>query len=88
MKGKSLWGALILNLLFPGLGYLYVGRKRQLFSVGLLAGTVISYFSPALWKSDVDAPLMIGGLILALVFAVDAYQDAKETKLSGESNVD
>ncbi|MBI2853012.1 MAG: hypothetical protein HYX84_07940 [Chloroflexi bacterium] len=52
MKRKSQWGAAVLNLLLPGLGYLYVGRKRQWFSVGLLVASVVAYLSPGLWKAE------------------------------------
>ena len=79
-RPKHPWLAAVLNFALPGLGYLYLGSKRNYFSVGLLLAGVVSVFSPALWSSEVDLPLLVGGVIFAAVFAVDAYEDAKETR--------
>jgi hypothetical protein len=85
-KGKNPWAAAILNLVIPGLGYLFAGSKRRFFRIGVTAGTIVSLLSPSLWTEDFDAMFWIGGAIIAVIFAVDAYQDAKQTKplVSGE----
>ena len=40
-KKKSPWLAAILNFIFPGVGYIYVG-KRKIFSYLLIIGLVLS----------------------------------------------
>lgn len=76
-RTKSGWWAAILNFVLPGLGYLYTGRKRQFFSVGLLVSSVIAYFSPTSWRADLDAPAVLSSLLLSLIFAIDGYRDAR-----------
>ena len=82
MKGKSPWGAAILNFLIPGLGYLYVGRKRMFLSVGLLVSSIIVIASPTYWTSEGTGLLLFGGLVAAIAFAADAYKDAEETQVN------
>ena len=77
MKGKSQWGAAFLNLIIPGVGYIYVGAKRQTLSIGMTVATVATYMSPAYWRAEFDPALIIGSLVFAAVFAIDAYRDAE-----------
>ncbi len=57
-KRKSPGWAAFWNLFFPGLGYLYVGSKRQFFRVGLLVGyvtaTAVNFFDSSSQWSSVD----------------------------------
>ena len=81
VKGKSLWGAAVLNFFLPGLGYLYVGRKRTLLGVGLLVSSVAGYLSPTVWsKTEIDFPILLSAAIFSTIVAVDAWKDAEETK--------
>jgi len=70
--------AAILNAI-PGLGYLYLG-KRKLFSYTLLLvliiGVVDSLINPLPKPSTFLS--LIGGVILLLAFIYDAYNEAKE----------
>lgn len=74
---KNAWWAAVLNFVLPGLGYLYTGRKRQFFSVGLLVSSVIAYLSPTFWKADLDAPAVLSSFLFALIVAIDGYRDAQ-----------
>lgn len=77
---KNPWIATILNLLFPGAGYLYVG-KRVLFGGMLLTGTAIGYYwtftDPLAENLSANPLLLLAEGLFAVAFAVDAYQEAK-----------
>lgn len=82
-KAKKLpWLAMILNIVLPGAGYLYVG-KRMIFG-GLLLGATISGF---MWGPSDEAISIISnqwvitsGLLTYIAFAFDAYMEAKNSK--------
>lgn len=74
---KNAWWAAVLNFVLPGLGYLYAGRKRQVFSVGVLVSSVIAYFSSTFWRADLDAPAVVSSLLFSLIVAIDGYRDAQ-----------
>lgn len=79
---KKPWLAAFLNLIVPGVGYLYLG-KRKAFSVLLLISLVVfglALFSdPGLYKGYGESLLAgVSGFIVGLAFAVDAYLMAKE----------
>lgn len=87
-KGKSPWVAAVLNLIVPGIGYIYAGKKRTVFSVFLaLAFALITIanfmggasvkFESALTKIMYNA-VSISYLLLLIVFAWDAYKDVEE----------
>ena len=84
--GKNKWLAAILNLFLPGLGYIYVGRgKRAVFAVGLGFTSMFVFVVDFVTNGDFynfdDAPWMIPPAIAAaVIFAWDAYQDAKDTR--------
>ena len=68
-----------LNLGVPGLGYFYAGTKRTYFSVGLTVGTILTIVRSSFWSDDYfDVFSIPGGAIIALVFAVDRFQDSKK----------
>ena len=95
---RSPWIAAILNFIFPGLGYMYVGSKRQIFRVGLLLSSVLVFIGILAGGNNVEngtgptgsesAGLLIfmGAFISASVFAIDAYRDGEE-KRSQASNL-
>lgn len=85
-KLKSPWLAAILNLISPGLVYLYAGSKREFFKVGLPVTSValtFVYFVPIddSWTITDTAEIVIG-IIVAILFAVDAYKDAQEVNVA------
>ena len=65
VQRKRAWLAILLNVIVPGLGYLYVGEgKRLWFSLGLLITNVILYV--ATWKKDagqIDGWVVVGGIV-------------------------
>ncbi len=72
---KYPWLAAILNLLLPGLGYLYAG-KRMIFGGGLIILSIIyASFTLNAEMANID---WIIGLLLSLLFAYDGYQTALE----------
>jgi len=78
---KNPWIAAILNLLFAGAGYLYLG-KRGLFGGMLLAGVLVAYYwsftDPLAETLFSNALFMIAEGLFAVALAVDAYQEAKK----------
>ncbi|MCL5410826.1 MAG: hypothetical protein M1324_03145 [Patescibacteria group bacterium] len=80
MKNKRPWLAIVLNIILPGLGYLYVGR-RKVFGYLLTISSITSW----IWFPTKDfipliihSPMINIGLILVTVaFAYDAYIEAK-----------
>ena len=82
--GKNKWLAAILNFFMPGLGYIYVGRgKRAVFAVGLGVTSIFVFVAEIVTNYNYldDAPWMIpSGIAVAVIFAWDAYQDAKDTR--------
>ena len=64
-----------LNFGVPGLGCFYAGTKRTYFSFGLTVGTILAIVRTPFW-SDISS--ILGGAIIALVFAVDRFQDPKK----------
>lgn len=74
------WIASVTNGLLPGLGYLYLGSKRSFFSLGLILSGLVLFLSPAWWRqgADTDTLYWVSVAVLAVVFATDAWKDAKE----------
>ena len=84
MKPKNLWIAAILNFILPGLGYLYVGEKHLVVSIG--------FFVLSIWVGWHDWNEITGILrgtmaitehfllfiiLYPFVFAYDAVRDAQ-----------
>ena len=68
-----------LNLGVPGFVYFYAGTKRTYSSIGLNVGTILAIVRPSFWFDDYfDVSSIPGGAIIALVFAVDRFQDSKK----------
>ena len=74
--------AAILNLIFPGIGYLYIGGERNIFGILLTVGNllllVVSIVIP---PSSLDIYyniiVSIPWLIIGFAFAFDAYKTAQ-----------
>lgn len=83
---KKPWLAALLNIIIPGLGYLYIG-KRVVFGVLLVISEVaalIWMFIPGNYEL-LENTAGLGWYYLAVIFAViafalDAYNTAKEVK--------
>ena len=87
MKQKSQWLAAFLNLFFPGIGYVYAG-KRVGFGVGLFVCTTLFLSISLLDPSVMDAPTgqydnfyFLIFLAIYLLFAYDGYRTAQEVNL-------
>ncbi len=80
---KNPWLAATLNFLLPGLGYIYAGR-RAVFGAGLIL--VLFVLSFLLFKDlqfsnltpEYDMRSLAWAVSLNLLFAYDAYTDAKK----------
>lgn len=75
---KKPWLAALLNFLFYGVGYLYVGN-RVLFGI-LLVVTGVS--ESIFWLSTDSMPptIIITSLIASAAFAYDGYRDAQQAE--------
>lgn len=90
MKNKSAAIAALLNIV-PGVGYLYLGRRRTL-AVLLIVGMVLgdlSVFDPAFMAFADKASInfwdllgLIGFVGVEVAFIYDAYKEAKLNDLS------
>jgi hypothetical protein len=81
-RGRRTQAAVILNFFLPGLGYMYLGRRRR-FDKVILTGFAIGYFvyfaSLALPSEETLSFLgVIGTLVIAYAFADDARLLADE----------
>lgn len=78
---KRGWLAILFNIFVPGLGYLYVGEKRQWFSIGILISSVITWAGilafPIPQPQPGDTLYGLAGLVLLVTFAYDVYQDVQ-----------
>ena len=80
VKPKSPIIAALLNFLVPGLGYQYVGSKRYTFRMGIMIATALALFSPIMrFDKGIDPAFLVSAFIMVVVFAIDAYEDARET---------
>ena len=85
MKNPAL--ATVLNVLFPGAGYVYLG-KRAIFGKIMLSGTILCFIGvvlsaiynplPEITFHLVDLVSLAGGIITLIAFGYDANQLAKE----------
>ncbi|MBS3131380.1 hypothetical protein J4212_03025 [Candidatus Woesearchaeota archaeon] len=83
-KFKKPWLAALLNLIIPGLGYLYVGR-RITFAVLLVSGEILALIGD--WKEifseepilfTLNETLLTLSLLLTwIAFAYDGYKTAE-----------
>ena len=75
MRRKSRGLAALLNLLLPGVGYLYVGRRvgfAVLLFIGVLLGTAEAYSD----DGTISGLEAVGGIIIAIAFAIDGWGEA------------
>ena len=81
------WLAAILNLIFPGIGYVYIG-KRMFFGITVLILYASFYYNIFLVPSSASSePLhpneivfFLAGILFHIGFSYDAYKDAEEAK--------
>ena len=82
---KNPWVSAVLNFIFPGLGYIYSGKKRMAFSVGLFVLSI--WVGIHDWneitailsgKMGITEHFLLFIILYPLVFAYDAFKDAKE----------
>ena len=80
---KRPWLAALLNAVFPGIGYIYNG-KRKVFGY-ILVGAVLVSVGEAFYLGYINQPEMEGtiagwivGVLFIFAFAYDAYTEAKE----------
>ena len=84
-KTKNPWAAAVLNFILPGLGYIYTKKKRIIFSVSLFILSIIvaihdwDEITAILYgRMSLTVHFMLFIILYPLVFAWDAYKDAKE----------
>ena len=83
---KKPWLAAVLNFLFFGVGYIYVGR-RVLFGILLI---IIGFTESIFWfyTGSIAPQFIATSIVASSAFAYDGYRDAKElNKLVLKSSV-
>lgn len=90
MKQKRPWLAAFLNIIIPGLGYLYV-RRRKVFGYLLTISSVMSW----IWfPAEEVFPLIahnvmlnVSMILITIAFAYDAYAEAKVANLGEKKGI-
>lgn len=78
-RKKNAWVAGILNFIFPGLGYLYVG-KRKIFALGLILSSIFLIIDALISETEIVNGSFIGfiaSIIMLFAFGYDAYKETK-----------
>ena len=73
MKRKVPALAAFLNLILPGVGYIYVGN-RIVFGILLLVAGLIAIY--AVWPYEFSGLEWVASLIFAVAFAIDGWSEA------------
>lgn len=77
---KKPWLACLLNIIFPGVGYIYVGN-RVMFGILFFISSLI-VFSSSLSLEDISIKMLgiiiVSGVFQLIALAYDAYKDAEE----------
>ncbi len=80
VKLKKVWLAVLLNLIFPGAGYIYLGRRKyfafMLFAVIILAGINRYFINPSIIHPSTLFEAVIS-VIFSIAFGFDAYTETK-----------
>lgn len=79
MNIKKPWLAALLNIILPGLGYVYVG-KRILFGYGILFSSIMMSWGFSFEKIPIF--VWVSSIIADMLFAYDSYKDAQEMNMS------
>ena len=78
--GKNPWIAAILNIIIAGLGYIYVGRRKN-FGYLLIIGQVLILanimVNPTAQNTAIEPLVIIGGILWELAFAYDGFRMAQ-----------
>ncbi|OGI71102.1 hypothetical protein A3B84_03015 [Candidatus Nomurabacteria bacterium RIFCSPHIGHO2_02_FULL_35_13] len=80
---KKPWLACVLNIVLPGVGYIYVGN-RVVFGILLFISNLIvwtSSVSLSEFSNSAIGIMVISGIVMIIAFAYDGYKDAQETNL-------
>lgn len=77
---KNPWVAAGLNIIISGLGYIYVGNRRE-FGFLLLAGEIMTFFAlvqnPVLLSLLSSGWILIASILWKAALALDGYSDAR-----------
>lgn len=75
-KKKNPWIAGILNAVVPGIGYLYIG-KRKIFSYLLISGFILSIIDMIYYEWFPPDTIIgwISTIVLLFAFGYDAYKE-------------
>lgn len=91
---KKPWLACVLNIILPGVGYVYVGHRVAFGILLFISNLFIWSFSwPSGWSwsklsNSMLASIFIAVILTTIAFAYDAYKDAQEVNLrSGEKAI-
>ena len=75
---KKPWLAALLNFVIWGLGYLYVGKRKN-FGIMLVIGAIlVLVLTATLELSLADILSLPGSVIISFAFAYDGYKTAQE----------
>ena len=87
MKNKNKWIATILNII-PGLGYLYLGKRKvfsYLFLLAILIGVIDSFFNP--WPETHYTLLsFIGTMAIIFAFMYDAFKENNDMSVKKKND--
>src|SRR3989338_4553671 len=78
---KRPWLAALLNIIIWGLGYLYVGKRKNFGILLLLGQLLIIILTAGVVESNwtlFDSLSLPGVILVYIAFAYDAYKTAKE----------
>ncbi len=85
MTKKNRWVAAVLNFLLPGLGYIYTKKKRMIFAWSLFILSILvaihdwnEISAIVAGRMSITEHFLLFIILYPLVFAWDAYKDAKE----------
>lgn len=81
---KKPWLAAVLNFLFYGVGYIYVGRRVLFGVVLLIVGIAETVFWLSTGTMTMPPEFIATSLAASGAFAYDGYRDAQERNRLGE----
>ncbi|HXH27120.1 MAG TPA: hypothetical protein VNG90_04435 [Candidatus Acidoferrum sp.] len=86
---KNKWLAAVLNLILPGVGYIYIGESRVVFGVMLLISEIASFFIGFFSSSDAATFSwldLVPAVAFSATFVVDAFLEAGRTNKVAAKN--
>lgn len=81
MKKKKPWLSALLNFIFPGVGYIYLGKRRFL-GYFLVLGTFVILIGDLYYQPDLPFIWyeLFASFFLRIAFTYDVYTEAKNIK--------